>query len=39
MEKTMTDVGEDGDDGIWMNEEEQSASKPLTYNNCFHVDI
>ncbi len=28
-----------GYDGIWMNEEDKSASKPLANNNCFHVDV
>ncbi len=39
MAKTLTDEGEDGDDGIWMNGEDQSAYEPLTNNNYFHVDI
>jgi hypothetical protein len=39
MAKTMTNEGEDGDDGIWMNAENQNAFEPLTNNNCFHVDI
>jgi hypothetical protein len=28
-----------GYDCIWMNEEDQSVDKPLTNNNCFHVDV
>jgi hypothetical protein len=39
MAKTLTNEGEDGDDGIWMNGEDQSAYEPLTNNNYFHVDI
>jgi len=39
MAKMMMDEGKDGDDGIWMNEEDQSAFEPLMNNNCFHVDI
>jgi hypothetical protein len=35
----MTDEGEDGDDDIWMNEENKSAFEPLTGSNFFHVDI
>jgi hypothetical protein len=39
MAKTMKDEREDGDNGIWMNEEDQNASNPLVHNNCFHVDV
>jgi hypothetical protein len=28
-----------GYDDIWMNEEDKSASKPLTNNNYFHVEV
>ncbi len=35
----MKDEGASGYDGLWMNEEDQSASRPLTYSNCFHVDV
>jgi hypothetical protein len=28
-----------GYDDIWMNEKNKSASKPLTNNNYFHMDI
>ncbi len=37
--KDNDDEAEDGDDDIWMNEENQSAFEPLMNNNCFHVDI
>jgi hypothetical protein len=39
MVKTMKNEKEDGDNGIWMNEEDHSASNPLVDNNCFHVDV
>jgi hypothetical protein len=39
MAKTLTNEGEDGDNGIWMNEEDQNAYEPLIDNNYFHVDI
>ncbi len=35
----MNDEKENGDDGNWMNEEDQNASKPLMDSNCFHVDV
>ncbi len=35
----MKDEEGDGDDDIWMNNEDQSAFAPLIQSNCFHVDI
>jgi hypothetical protein len=35
----MKDDKENGDDGIWMNEKDHNASKPLMDSNCFHMDI
>ncbi len=35
----MKDERKDGDDGIWMNGEYQSAIEPLMDSNCFHADV
>jgi hypothetical protein len=39
MVEMMKDEGEDGDDGIWINEEDHNASKALIDNNCIHMEI
>ncbi len=39
MAKMMKDEREDGDNGIWMNEENQNPSNPLVIITCFHVDV
>jgi hypothetical protein len=46
LEQTITHVAkmmkyerEDGDNGIWMNEEDKNASNPLVDSNCFHADV
>jgi hypothetical protein len=39
MAKMMKDEREDGNNFIWMNEEDHSASNPLVDNNCFHMDV
>jgi hypothetical protein len=39
MAKMMKDEREDGDNGIWMNEENQNPSNSLVIVTCFHVDV
>jgi hypothetical protein len=39
MAKMMKDEREDGDNGIWMNEEDWNPSNPLVIVTCFHVDV
>jgi len=39
MAEEMTDKWTSGYDGIWMNEENNGISRPLTDINCFHMDI
>lgn len=39
MVEMMKDEGEDGDDGIWINEEDQNAFEALIDNNCIHVEV
>lgn len=38
MAKMMKDEGEDGDDGIWINED-HNASEALIGNNCIHMEV
>jgi hypothetical protein len=39
MVEKMKDEWICGCDGIWMNQENINAFKPLTYINYFHVDV
>jgi hypothetical protein len=39
MVEMMKDEGEDGDDGIWINEEDQNASETLIDNYCICVKV
>jgi hypothetical protein len=39
MAKMMKDERENGNNFIWMNEKDHSASNPLVDNNCFQVDV